>query len=158
MVHRSRASGTQFDYESGALPGRFIDQRVAGLGDGIGVDRVTFVTRFTPFQTLGKVQDPLAGDSSNDAPGHRRRTYAERAKTKIGAARASLKGDQLDTALLKIESASAPSRQRPRLRQCPSGRLQTPDLQSLGHKGLVVTTGFCGWGAWPLAGQVPEAM
>src|SRR5450631_3565222 len=46
---------------------------LAGLGDGIGIDRVTYMTRGTLFQMFGKVQDPLIGDSSTDARGHRRR-------------------------------------------------------------------------------------
>ncbi len=66
MVHRSRASGDAIDDESGPLPGRFIGQSLAGLGDGIGTDRVTYMTRFTHFQMLGKVQDPLAGDSGRE--------------------------------------------------------------------------------------------
>ena len=76
MVHPEERPGTQFDDVSGALPKRFIDQRVAGLGDGIGVDRVTSVPRSAPLQMLGNVQDPLAGDSSTDARGHRRRRTA----------------------------------------------------------------------------------
>jgi len=72
-VHPKELRGTQYNDESGALPSRFIGQSLAGLGNGIGIERVTQVTLGTSFQMLGKVQDPLAGDSSTDARGHRRR-------------------------------------------------------------------------------------
>jgi len=62
------------------------------LGDVIGIDRVTYVTRFTLFQMLGKVQDPLAGDSSNDAPGAQKTAYAERVKTRISRREVRSKG------------------------------------------------------------------
>ena len=73
MVRPQERPGAQLDDESGVLPGRFIGQNPAGFGAGIGIDRVTYVTRFTHFGMLGKAQDPIAGDSSTDARGHRRR-------------------------------------------------------------------------------------
>lgn len=62
MVHPHERPGTQPDDESDAIPGRFIGQNRAGLGDRIGIDRVTYVTRSTHFQMSEKVQDPLARD------------------------------------------------------------------------------------------------
>jgi hypothetical protein len=41
MVHPQGRPGTQVDDKSGALPSRFIGQSLAGLGDGIGIERVT---------------------------------------------------------------------------------------------------------------------
>ena len=87
---------TQFDDESGALPGRFIGQRLAGLGDEIGIDRVTHVTRFALFQMLGRVHDPHAGDSSDDAPGGQQTAYAERVKTRISRREVGRKGPARD--------------------------------------------------------------
>ena len=84
------------DYESGALPSRFIGQSLAGLGDGIGIDRVTHVTRFALFQMLGKVQDPLAGDSPDDAPGAQKTAYAERVKTRVSHREVGRKGPTRD--------------------------------------------------------------
>ena len=65
--------GRHYNDESGALPSRFIGQSLAGLDDGIGIDRLTFVTRGTIFRMFGKVQDLLTGDSSTDARRYRRR-------------------------------------------------------------------------------------
>ena len=87
MVHPQERPGTQLDDESGALPSRFTGQVLAGLGDGIGIDRVTYVTRFAPFQMLGKVQDPLTGDSSTDARGHRIRRIRARESEKSAPGR-----------------------------------------------------------------------
>ena len=61
----------QLDDESGALPGRFIGQNLAGLGDGIDIERVTIRDPIRPFQMLGTVQDLLAGVSSTDARGQK---------------------------------------------------------------------------------------
>lgn len=71
MVHAQKHPWQQYNDESGALPSRFIDQSLAGLGNGIGIERVLQVTLGTPFQMLGMGQDPLPEGSSTDARGHR---------------------------------------------------------------------------------------
>ena len=58
MVRPQERPRGAIDDESEALPGRFIDQSLAGFGDGIGIDGVTYVARFALFQMLGKVCIP----------------------------------------------------------------------------------------------------
>lgn len=123
MVHPQERPRGAIDDESEALPGRFIGQSLAGFGDGIGIDGVTYVARFALFQMLGKVQHPLAGDSSTAARGHRRRRRPSARRRRIRAEMASLKGDQLVAARSRSRTRYAPSRPRPGLRHCSGGRL-----------------------------------
>lgn len=57
MVHLSRAFGDAIGDESGALLGRFIGKNLAGLGNGIGIVRVTMFPDLA-LRKLGKVQIP----------------------------------------------------------------------------------------------------
>jgi len=67
MLHAQEHPWRQYNEESGALPGRFIGQSLAGMGNESGIERVTQVTLGASLQMLGKVQDPLSGDCSTDA-------------------------------------------------------------------------------------------
>ena len=123
MVHPLERPGTQLDDEFGALPSRFIGQNLAGLGDGIGIDRVTFVTRFAPCQMPGKVQDPLTGDGSTDAPGTEDAECRARENQRSAPRRPVSGAISWTLRCSRSRTRYAPSRLRPRLRQIPAGRL-----------------------------------
>jgi conjugative relaxase-like TrwC/TraI family protein len=94
---------TRYYAESGTPPGRFIGQGLAGLGHGMGIEAGAQVTEEHLFRMLGMVQDPLTGELLGRPPRAQKPPQAERVRTRIRAETASLKGDQLDAAVIKIK-------------------------------------------------------
>jgi len=95
---------TRYYAEPGTPPGRFIDQVITGLGNGIGIEPGTQVTEEPFFRMLGMVQDPLTGEQLGRPPCAQTAPYAERVSTRISAETSGLKGDERDAVVLKIKA------------------------------------------------------
>jgi conjugative relaxase-like TrwC/TraI family protein len=107
---------TRYYSESGTPPGIFLGAGLAGLAEGLGVDKGTAASEEHLFRMLGMCADPVTGEALGRAPSRGVQSLARRIRDRIAAIPAEVTGTERALLIEQVEAEE----------QARSGRLRPP--------------------------------